>query len=165
MTDLAFDQPDIAIEAQQAFDDGLRVGHLQADARFRVLPHVFGNGQCAKVVADGQRCPHGQRRQRAAPEAGFDFPGLIEQLFRQRQHGPPGSIEMQRLADAIEERAIELALQFDQRVAGRRLRHAQMLGGARHVLFAGDGGENFDLAQTEFHIDLVNNNYTNYPLI
>ena len=85
MADLAFDQPDVALEAQQALGNRLRVGHLQADRRLGVLAHVFRDEQRAQVIADGQRGPHRQRRQAATAQVGLDFPGLVEQLLSQRQ--------------------------------------------------------------------------------
>ena len=64
---------------------------------------------------------------------------------------------MQRLAHPVEQRAIELPLQFSQRIARGRLRHAQAFRCPRDVLATGDGSKDFQLAQGELHIDFSNN--------
>jgi len=122
-----------------------------------VTLQVFGDDQRRQIVADGQCGADRQRAERAAGQVAFDIAAAGQQFLGLRQQAAAGGVEMQRLADTVEQRAVELPLQFDQGAAGRRLRHRQGFGGARDVFATRDGGKDFELAQGDFHINLVDN--------
>ncbi len=58
---------------------------------------------------------------------------------------------------AVEQGAIELPFQFQQRAAHRGLGHAQAFGARGDVFAPGHGGEDLQLAQGELHIQTIDN--------
>ena len=82
----------------------LRVCHLQADRRLRVLAHVFGDDQGRQVVADGQRRPNSQRGQAAAARDRTRSPRAWSSSCPASGSTRPDKIQAQRLADAVEQR-------------------------------------------------------------
>ena len=157
MGNFAFDQAEVALEAQQLADDGFGVGHMQAHRRAGMLLHVVGDDQRRQIVADGEGGADLQRSEVAATEIGLYIAGLRQQVFRQRQQATAGGVEVEAFADAVEERAVELPLQLQQRAAGGGLGHRQRQRGFRDIFGAGDDGKDLKLAQRQPHIDSIDN--------
>jgi hypothetical protein len=149
---LALDQADVQLVAMQALDHLPGVADAQGDPAARILLQVFDDDQRRQVIADGQRRPDGDRGEFAAGQVAFDLAGPGQHVLGLGQQTAAVAVEAQRLAQAVEQRAVEMALQFEQGRARRRLRHVELRRRARHVFQTGDGNEDFELAQGDFHI-------------
>ena len=126
MLAVALDQAEIQLEMRDHLHDLHGVVHMQRRAAFGVALHEAAEQQGGQVIADGQGGAHLQRAEAGvAVEQAFDFLRAGEQRHRLRQQRAAQGIEFQALAQPIEQLAVELALQFGQRGAGRRLGQGQ----------------------------------------
>ena len=162
---LTFDQAKIQLKAAQAVDHLLRIADTEVDPAAGILLQVIDDNQRRQIIADGQRGADGHRRQAPASQVALDLAGAGQHVLGLGQQTATTAIEAQGLAYAVEQRAIEMPLQFEQRRAGGRLRHVQFHRRARDVFQTGDGSKDFNLAQSDFHICILDYRYVNYPLL
>ncbi|MNF68457.1 hypothetical protein D3C84_503140 [compost metagenome] len=163
MLAVAFDQAQIQAVLGDPLYHMAGVLHVQAYPAFRMGLHEAADQQGGQVVANGQGRPQLQRAEAAlALQQQLDFLGAVEQGHRLGQQLGTQGAERQALADAVEQRAVVVALQLGQRGAGRRLRQGQRLGRARHAFQPGDGDEHLHLPQGKTHIDITYKEYSDY---
>ncbi len=152
MADLALDQPDIELEACHLGDDTGGVGHIQGDLCIRVSCHVARHDRHGKVVADAERGAHAERTRLAPVSKGLlQFAGSNQQLLGCRQQPATRFIQLQALADAVEQLQLELAFELRKGAAGGRLRQRQAGGGAPEVFLARGRDKYLELAQGVSH--------------
>ena len=86
-----------------------------------------------------------------APERAFQFARAHQQFLDGGQQAAAGLVQLQALADAVEQPHVELLLEPGERVAGGGLRHRQLLRGVAERLRARGGQEYLELPQGVFH--------------
>ncbi|MNN24133.1 hypothetical protein D3C81_1375510 [compost metagenome] len=136
---------------------------MQAHPAFRMALHEVADQQGRQVVAHRQGGADLQRAEAAVSlQQLLDLAGAVEQGDRLGQQLLAEGAERQALADAVEQRAVVVPLEFRQRGAGCRLRQRQRLGGTGDALQAGDGDEDFQLSESKAHIYITDYLYFNY---
>ena len=83
---------------------------------------------------------------------GFDIAHPVDDVERFGQQLAAGFVEPQLSADSVEQWRAELLFEFGERHAGGRLRHGNRFRSAGNVPMIGDGSEDFQLAQRDFHL-------------
>ena len=149
---VALDQREIEIVAQHPLRDLLRVVDRQRDLGHRPQRAIALDQSGGEVIADRERRAQPQRpRPAASAQQIVQLARPVQQFKRARQQHPPGLVEVQPPAHAIEQRPARSSFQFGQRGAGRRLRYCDGFGPGGHVFQPGDRGEDFEMAERKLH--------------
>lgn len=153
MPAVSLDKSEIDRMGRQGVQQGGGIPHLKPHLCLRMAAQELRDDQRCQIVTDRQRRTDVQAADRlVTPQRLVDFGCPVKQFDRLRQKPAAGLVQVERLADAVEETAPPLALQFRKRGTGCRLGQRNLSGGSRNAAMAGDGDENFELAKGEPHI-------------
>ena len=146
-----FDEAQVDAEGQQVGPHLFRVVQGEAHPALGMAPLQFRHQGRQQVVADGQAGSQMQVEGGGPGGTGLDLPHLVQHLLGPGQQLPARLVEQQLASHPVEELHRELPLQVRQGHAGGGLGQGHRLGGPGDVAVAGHGGEDFQLAQGDFH--------------
>jgi len=122
MAAVSFDQAEVELVPGKLLDDRLRVVYGQTDRAFRVALEEVGNDQRRQIVANGQRRAEAQMAVAAAPgECLLEGGRPLDQFDGLRQQRLTDFVQLQRLAEAVEELRVELTFELAERGTRGRL--------------------------------------------
>ena len=152
----AFDQSKIELEGRHLACYGLGVGDGDLQIQGQTRSRRQRAAECShdrrqQVIADRGAGTNAQAADLRLPvqRPAFDRARAVEQRARLRQQRSAVVVELQTLADTLEQRQAERVLELQQRGAGGRLRQRDGIRGSGGRTAVGNAAEHLQLPQTE----------------